>query len=331
MTHRKMHLMTVALLLNGSVVLAGELPALKLEPQITVSGISSGAYMASQYHLAHADTVSGVALIAGGPYGCANNSLRTALGSCVEKAEGMAPVAELVGRARERMKAGSLAPESAVTGDKVWLFHGSKDLRVGKSVTDASLAFYRELVGATNTQYVENVPVAHGFPTKTVGIACDAQESPYLNACQYDAAGEMLTYLLGSLQPAASTAAGKVLRFNQSAYAPNGESTLAEQGYLYLPQACANGERCRLHVAFHGCQQNSESIGEQFVNGAGYNNWADSNRIVVLYPQTRSSMLPLNPKACWDWWGYTDEHYDTKKGNQVASVHAMVKALQAGN
>jgi TPR repeat protein len=39
----------------------------------TVSGVSSGAYMAGQLHLAHNRIITGAAMIAGGPYGCAQS------------------------------------------------------------------------------------------------------------------------------------------------------------------------------------------------------------------------------------------------------------------
>ena len=39
--------------------------------QVSVSGISSGAFMANPLHIAHFAEIMGVALIAGGLYGCA--------------------------------------------------------------------------------------------------------------------------------------------------------------------------------------------------------------------------------------------------------------------
>ncbi|HEY6898981.1 MAG TPA: hypothetical protein VI279_17105, partial [Rhodocyclaceae bacterium] len=36
----------------------------------------------------------------------------------------------------------------------------------------------------------------------------------------------------------------------------------------------------------HGCKQSFDNIGETFVRHAGYNEWADTNRIIILYPQT---------------------------------------------
>jgi len=39
--------------------------------RISVSGMSSGAYMAGQLHLAHSSIFNGVAIVAGGPNYCA--------------------------------------------------------------------------------------------------------------------------------------------------------------------------------------------------------------------------------------------------------------------
>ena len=70
---------------------------------------------------------------------------------------------------------------------------------------------------------------------------------------------------------------------------------------------------------------------------AGYNRWADTNRLIVLYPQTltrygwgaadgRWSYL-FNPRGCWDWWGYTGEQYATQLGPQVRAVMGMAERL----
>ena len=44
----------------------------------------------------------------------------------------------------------------------------------------------------------------------------------------------------------------------------------------------------RVHVVFHGCRQAAQAIKDQFVREAGYNRWAETNRIVILYPQAVS-------------------------------------------
>jgi poly(3-hydroxybutyrate) depolymerase len=88
---------------------------------------------------------------------------------------------------------------------------------------------------------------------------------------------------------------------------------------------------------FHGCRQNAEQVGERFVREAGYNRWADSNRLIVLYPQTIARYGPgysdrrwsyaYNPRGCWDWWGYTNAQYATKAGLQIRAVFAMLERL----
>lgn len=317
-----------AVLASGVAQSEAPLPKLNLASDITVSGLSSGGYMANQFHLAHAEQVRGVGILAGGPYDCAENSLATALARCVGKTDPALDVMALLSKAKQRAVAGALAPVDSWARARVWLFHGKKDVTVARKVTDQLAMFYQAIVPAGQIQYVTDIDAAHSMPTGSKGSSCALSESPFIGACQYDAAGALLNFLLGPLQPAVSKTSGAVLPFDQDRYAPNGDNTLADTGYLYLPAACAAGEPCRLHIAFHGCQQNAEAIGERFVRDAGYNEWADSNNLVVLYPQTTSSMLPLNPKGCWDWWGYTGADYATRKGNQIAAVAAMVTALR---
>src|SRR5215217_7509099 len=53
---------------------AEPLPALGVDAHLTsVSGISSGAYMAGQFQLAFSSIVVGAGVVAGGPWGCASN------------------------------------------------------------------------------------------------------------------------------------------------------------------------------------------------------------------------------------------------------------------
>src|SRR5689334_4922569 len=60
---------------SGRQAAAPQLPALAAKiDETSVSGISSGAYMAGQFELAHSSIVKGAAIIAGGPYGCAQSA-----------------------------------------------------------------------------------------------------------------------------------------------------------------------------------------------------------------------------------------------------------------
>jgi poly(3-hydroxybutyrate) depolymerase len=103
-----------------------------------------------------------------------------------------------------------------------------------------------------------------------------------------------------------------------------------------VPKACAEGQPCKLHVAIHGCKQNAASIGMAYVTDTGYLPWADSNNIVILFPQTIARHdLALdgvyNPNACWNWWGYGgDDNYHTRVGYQIAAIRGMVDRLAGG-
>ena len=109
--------------------------------------------------------------------------------------------------------------------------------------------------------------------------------------------------------------------------------SLHAQGHIYVPESCANGETCRLHIAFHGCRQHEDEIGDAFYSGAGYNEVAETNGIIVLYPQTTawsdSSFFAYteNPRACWDWWGYSGDDYFRRSGKQIRAVARMINAL----
>ena len=59
----------------------------------------------------------------------------------------------------------------------------------------------------------------------------------------------------------------------------------------------------------------------------GYNRWAETNRLIVLYPRVEASLF--NPRGCWDWWGYSGTGYATKDGAQIRAVWGMLERLSA--
>ena len=139
----------------------------------------------------------------------------------------------------------------------------------------------------------------------------------------------MLSYFYDGLRKPSGAVAGELRTFNQARYAREGMLTsLADEGYVFVPKDCAAGKPCRLHIAFHGCRQGSGFVGQSFARDAGYNRWAAANRIVVLYPQVeRSYFWPFNPRGCWDWWGYTGPDYTTRNGAQLWSIRRMIIAV----
>jgi acetyl esterase/lipase len=289
--------------------------------RITVSGVSSGAMMATQFHVAHSDLVGGVAMIAGGPYYCAMGQLSRGLGVCVKG--GDPDVDAMIAYTRSAAETGAIDDPANLDGDPVWLFHGSGDIAVHLDTTHAARDFYTAF-GGQIAAVVESIPAAHGFPTLDTGVGCGDLMPPFLNACDYDAAGELLAALNGPLE-ARGAATGQLVAVPQPGAA---DALMLPQAMAYVPEACAAGASCGVHIAFHGCQQSTAFVADAFVTGAGYNEWAEANSLIVLYPQVDSSkVMPLNPLGCWDWWGYTDEHYATRDGAQVAVVKVTLDLL----
>jgi len=320
----------LATCLAAPALAAEPLPRLELVPgSLTVSGVSSGGYMAVQYQVAHSASVAGAGIVAAGPWYCAQGSIATALGTCMKGEDPAPDAAALAALARQAAADGRIDAPAGLGDDRVWVFHGKRDDRVRRPVSDALVEFYRAFIPAGQIAYETGLDAVHGFPTLDAGMSCDTASEPWLNDCDYDAAGKLLAQLYGELRPPAEARGGKLLAFDQRRYAePRTESSLAPFGYLFVPESCTKGSPCRVHVAFHGCRQGEEFVGRAFIEDAGYNRWAAANDIVVLYPQVAKSLfMPLNPQGCWDWWGYTGADYATRGGAQVESVRRMLEAL----
>lgn len=66
----------------------------------------------------------------------------------------------------------------------------------------------------------------------------------------------------------------------------------------------------------------------QYVENTGYNEVAEANGLIILYPQAKSStFLPSNPNGCWDWWGYTNGNYATQSGVQMKESMRLVQSI----
>ena len=62
---------------------------------------------------------------------------------------------------------------------------------------------------------------------------------------------------------------------------------LDDFGYIFIPTQCLlASKQCKLHIAFHACLQqfNSPFQGHHFVYETGYNNYAVSNDLIIVYP-----------------------------------------------
>ena len=328
----------IAALVATGATAAPALPAYGADPkQTSVSGLSSGAFMASQLQVAYSSSIIGAGVVAGGPYYCAGAAGLTFAGICMGMLPMEPPNAEVMFSAAKSFTKDQIDPLSNLTRRRVYVFSGTYDTVVFQRAVAATTAFYR-LAGIppAHLSDVHTVSAGHALITSTYGSECAANMDPYINHCKvsgkgYDQAGELLKHIHGPLNPRVETPTGRVVSFDQSAFA-SAAARMAQTGYLYVPQSCtADAANCKVHVALHGCLQSAESVGNRFYTDTGYNNWADANKMLVLYPQVNKSDA-LNPslsnsQGCWDWWGYTGADYAWKSSPQMTAIMAMVAQL----
>ena len=352
---------TVCALFFGAVpTLAAESTALRgynaAVGESSISGISSGAFMAVQFATAWSSVIRGVGVIAGGPYWCAKADaddivsgytlpVLNATGQCMKGPPPTIDLNLLLTKAEAKAASGDIDPTQNLSRQKIYLFHGYNDAVVDKSVTDATANFYRYFLGEAgrgNLYYQAALGAGHSLvvvleqPVKGLN-GCNDNTDPYIDQCGYDQAGILLQHIYGALNPPNRVKlTGTLKSFDQSIYSDPDDTdslSLGDTGYVFVPKDCEEGGECRVHVALHGCKQDAGDIGRKFVDDTGYNSWADTNHLIVLYPQTKSSLLiPYNPEACWDWWSYIDhgDNYVTKSGAQIRTIKAMLDVLTAG-
>ena len=318
----------------SSVAAAQPLPMLNLEPKATtVSGLSSGAFMAVQLQVAFSRAISGAGIVAGGPYDCADHSLWRALYVCMDPffvdADPNSSLESMKALAEENR----IDPLQDIAPDRLYLFHGQADDTVARSTMDALTQTY-ELLGVDvgNITYVTEVDAGHGFVTEQGSVTCDATRPDFLIDCDFDQAGDILNQLYEDLSPPVDPKDEGFVVFDQTEYT-GGASGMDDIAFVYVPADCAAGVACRLHIAFHGCKQGRQVIGQDYARMTGYNQWAEANRIVVLYPQAVRIPAPWynwfagNPDGCWDWWGYSGPDYLSRTAPQLSAVARMASAL----
>jgi poly(3-hydroxybutyrate) depolymerase len=235
---------------------------------------------------------------------------------------------------------GQIDPVAGVAAQKVYVYSGTKDSVVKPTVVQATRDYYQAAgVAKANLAYVNTVPSGHAFIAPTFGNICATNAAPYIDQCMpkgssanYDQPKAILQHIYGTLKPAAASLSSTVRPFDQRAFA-SADTGLDSVGYYYVPKTCAtDSSACSVHVVFHGCKQGAAVVGSDVYSKVGYNQWADSNHVIVVYPQILASqMSPMNPDGCWDWWGYSGTNFQVKSGPQMSAVKAMVDRLTSQN
>jgi hypothetical protein len=306
----------------------------------SVSGLSSGGFFAGQLGVAFSSIIKGVGIVAGGTYDCAG---QMGYFSCMY--QGSPSVTASISNTKSW--SGSLIDASSnMANQRIYMFSGKSDTTVATSVMDQVYKYYVTTGGfvpSGNVSYKKDLSTAHTFPTdfnSTGNNACTTAGPPYISNCGFDGAGAILQHVYGALNPRNNgTLGGSFVQFDQSEFLANPKSFgMDTTGWLYVPASCASGAECKLHIALHGCQQNFNAVGDKFVKNTGYNKWADTNNIIVLYPQTvidsvnhnpSPSMAGANNNGCWDWVGYYGTDFDRKSGKQMTAVKKMIDRISS--
>jgi poly(3-hydroxybutyrate) depolymerase len=298
----------------------------------TVSGISSGAYLANQIHYAHNSDVSGVALIAGGLYYCSMGLPAMALNGCM-KTQAIRPSNSQILNSLNTLSASGLIDSIQSTEqDRLLVVTGTHDTIVeSEIVLQAADLFLRTSGRRSNLKVINDLPVGHAFPTNHFGNSCATEgKTPFISACKFDGAKEILSHLHGPLRPAATASRNHLFLMTQVPESGSpADIAMADYAVVYVPKRCQRDLSCPVHIALHGCAQTREQIGDLFFTETGYNEWAESNDLIILYPQARVTQVPINPKGCWDWYGYSSNLFHTQKAPQIQTILNLVRRLQS--
>jgi poly(3-hydroxybutyrate) depolymerase len=113
-----------AALSAGAAQAADPLPSYTVDKTKTsVSGLSSGAFMAVQFHTAYSGSVMGSAIVAGGPYNCAFVNL----GGTVACMSGAPLASSSYAAAKSYEALGEIDPLSNFNTAQVYLYTGLSD------------------------------------------------------------------------------------------------------------------------------------------------------------------------------------------------------------
>ncbi len=303
-----------------------ELPSLNIDPQaISISGISSGAFMAVQMGVAFSETFMGIGSVAGGIYSCALGQPLLATEQCMKNPASI-QVDFLVQHTKNLAQYQYIDPIQNLEKQRIYIFSSVADSVVQTEAGHKLAQYYSNFI-PDNQILFENTPATeHGFPTVNNGSPCNFKGLPWILNCNFDMAERILKSTYGKLKSKSSARSESLQSFTQTDFG-GAFSGLENDGWVYVPKSCESGLSCKLHIALHGCQMSASYIQDQFVNEAGYNDWAEANRIVVLYPQALKNGL-WNPNGCWDWFGYTGLNYTTKYGPQMSALMKMIQTLQ---
>src|SRR5260370_5389349 len=111
------------------------------------------------------------------------------------------------------------------------------DSVVKQSVMNDLQTYYRHFISGSNIKYIKNVAAEHAMPTDFFGNACTFKGDPFINNCHFDAAGDLLKWIYGPLNPINTGALDdqRFIEFDQSEFisTPH-QHSMAKTAWSYL-------------------------------------------------------------------------------------------------
>jgi hypothetical protein len=285
--------------------------ALATPKSVTISGISSGGFMAAQMGVIYSEQISGVGLVAGGFYGCAGNHFQDMYQLAQINGTGdralflWGPMNPLYQALEICMKSPSLAqtnteqvtdlyrknliadPKNLVR-QKIYIYQGLNDKTVHPDMQLKTKDFYTALNVSSKNILLSQSEGAHTFPTDQKNLnSCSEEDVPYVSSCHKNVSGEILNFLIGPELQRTPLNLKNIYTVKQNLQKkPN---SIADYGYVIANQYCVqNPEKCHLHVALHGCDM-SDSYDKDF--DAAYRQYA---LFGYLKMRTKSETPPLS-------------------------------------
>ena len=298
----------------------------------TVSGFGSGAAMAIDHSVAFSSNISGIGSVFGLPYDC----------------NGIDPDCNLPQEIRVTEQYsidGFIDNYTNISHQRVYIYCSNNQLNAPCSWSQ-NIEKYYDNFNAT-TYYKNDIQPGYAMITNDYGNKCESSKAPNINNCHYSLAGDILSFILNTtLNPEKeNNPYNNVISIDQKEFVPSGHTvsgiSMANIAYVYVSSNCTQyapilNKSCKLHVVYHSCNQDLESkinfdtpFNDTFVRHAGYNQWAETNNLIILYPQATISQV-ANPMGCWDTWGYSSNQYNTRNSPQLQTIDNMAQYIYYG-
>ncbi|KRX05020.1 hypothetical protein PPERSA_06654 [Pseudocohnilembus persalinus] len=280
-------------------------------------------YFAVQFQVANSQFIKNAAILAAGPYWNGKGDFDFSQKACKTQPD-LIDLDVLYQYMENASSAQQIDNLENLENSNIFVLISGNDTTVFPEVSFRLIEQYQHYGAQVKQEIVENCE--HTFPTNGFGNQDPLYKgSPFISNCNYDGAYNIFKNVV-QLQKVQSDKKMNELnffKFDQEPFSLYG-SVMSKNGYLYVPTNCQDGnKKCQLHVAFHGCRQNPDYIGHIYARNTGLNDYAESNDIIILYPQVGYDEK-INFNSCWDYWGYSGQEYALKSGKQNQSVLNMI-------